>query len=305
MVFFRKILILVVLLLAVDFLAGAVLKHFYFRQKSGIDYQTIYSVEKANEDILFFGSSRAAHHYVPDIFADKYAMSAYNTGRDGNYILYGYCLAKCIFERHQPKLAIIDVSRNEFQRKEGSYDYLSSLLPFYGNYESIRDIIDKRSRFEPVKLFFHTYPYNSLFPVIALNVIREKSKALNIKGYIPLYRSIDRPAKVISKEPDYELDPYLVDTFRQFIKKCKENGIAVAVVCSPYFDKYEQEDATLIKVKEICSEESVTFLDYSQDARFTGNQKKFDDYNHLNNDAAKEYSAICSDTLRILQHKIN
>lgn len=298
MVLLKKIFILLFLLLVIDFAAGAVLKYFFYRQKSGLDYQTIYSMQKSREDILFFGSSRASHHYVPAVFSDKFNLSAYNTGRDGNFILYGYSVAKSILARHTPKLAVIDISRKEFQRKEGGYDYLSSLLPFYDDHTDIRDILNQRSRFERVKLISRIYPYNSLFPVIALNVMRDKSKSANINGFIPLTRSIDRPVKTIEAEPAYELDPLLIDTFRQYLKVFKEKGIPVAVVCSPYYDKYLIQDATIATVNEICKQEAVPFLDYSQDTRFTGHQTKFDDFHHLNEEAAREFSKVCSDSLK-------
>ena len=38
-------------------------------------------------DVLIMGSSRAHHHYVPEIISDSLGLSCYNTGKDGNGII--------------------------------------------------------------------------------------------------------------------------------------------------------------------------------------------------------------------------
>ena len=71
-----------------DFGIGSALKAFYFRETSGIDYRTTYSIEKTRADLLIFGASTATHNYIPGTFEKRLNLSAYNVGRDGNSILY-------------------------------------------------------------------------------------------------------------------------------------------------------------------------------------------------------------------------
>ena len=94
--FFLKFLLIVALILICDQGIGTILKFFYFRQESGDGYRTTYAIDSTIADILIFGSSRANHSYVPEIFEDKLHYTFYNTGRDGNFILYNYAIFKAI-----------------------------------------------------------------------------------------------------------------------------------------------------------------------------------------------------------------
>ena len=65
--------------------------------------------DEVDANILIFGSSRAAHHYVPSILSDSLDMSCYNCGLDGNGIIYGYGKLKTITARYYPKIVILDI----------------------------------------------------------------------------------------------------------------------------------------------------------------------------------------------------
>ena len=53
--FFLKLLILAGIVFLLDFSIGNLLRHFYFKQQSGLQYRTTYAFEKTSEDILIFG----------------------------------------------------------------------------------------------------------------------------------------------------------------------------------------------------------------------------------------------------------
>ncbi|ULQ57947.1 hypothetical protein KJS94_07005 [Flavihumibacter rivuli] len=296
-IFTKRLLILVAAFLLLDLALGNTLKKFYFSQQTGIDYHTIYSVEKTKEEILFFGSSRASHHYVPRVFTDKFSMTAFNTGRDGNFILYGYSVLQATLKRYTPKMVVLDISQRELEKKEGGYDYLSSLLPFYKGHPEMRDVLDHRTTFEKVKVISAIYPFNSLFPMIAANNLKKDRSYLDAAGYSPLKRTMNREAEQRKLEKEYELDPYLEKIFREFLVSCKSKQVPVVVITSPYFDNYGYRDPSLAKVAEIAKQEGVLYLDYAKDPRYVGQKGKFDDYHHLNDSAAHEFSAICADSI--------
>ncbi len=109
--FLRFILNLLVVCLMVfifDRAVGGIIKHFYFKQVAGLYNRTTYAIDSTTADILVFGSSRANHHYVPEVFEDSLKMSFYNTGRDGNFLLYNTAIFKAIIKRHKPKIVILD-----------------------------------------------------------------------------------------------------------------------------------------------------------------------------------------------------
>ena len=54
-------------------------------------------MELTKADLLVFGSSRANHHYVPEVFEDSLKLTFYNTGKDGSgiFITLHYCDLFC------------------------------------------------------------------------------------------------------------------------------------------------------------------------------------------------------------------
>ena len=98
---------------------GKLLKGIYEKQKRGDYFQTTYAVKNVKEKVLIFGSSRAMHHYVSEVFERKLNSSTYNVGRNGKNILYSYAILEQILTYHKPKIVILDVSPLEFSWKAG------------------------------------------------------------------------------------------------------------------------------------------------------------------------------------------
>jgi len=289
-IFAFKLLVLIAVFYVFDFLVGATLRYFYFRQKSGVEYETIYAMEKANEDVLVFGSSRASHHYVPKSFETILGKSFHNVGRENNFVLYSDALLRSITLRHIPKIVILDLNYREFEKTDRHYDYLSSLLPFYKNHPEIRPIIEMRSRYEKLKFVSNIYPFNSLAPTIAVGYFGLKKGKENIQGYIPLYRVMSDSAKVIGTSDNYPIDSNKVAAYESFVRLCKDKGIKLYVVCSPYYDFVEHGDSTINLATQIAIKNEVCFWDYSKDRYYAGKAPFFDDNIHLNNGSATTFS---------------
>ena len=122
----KKVLIglvsIIVLLVAADWAVGTWSEKMYYKSKYGMYRRQIYVMKEANEDLLIMGSSRAAHHYVPQILEDSLGMTCYNAGSDGECIYYHYCLLASMIERgHTPKVVVYEVMN------------LDDVLPFENN----------------------------------------------------------------------------------------------------------------------------------------------------------------------------
>jgi hypothetical protein len=296
--FFTRLAALLLILFVVDFIFGETLRYFFFRQKGGWEAKTTFTLDKMKEEVVVVGSSRASHHYVSKILEKELGKSTFNTGRDGNFILYSGAVIEATLNRYTPELVIIDVRESEFADQHGSYDYLSSLLPYYRNHKELRPILNLRSPYEPYKLISRIYPFNSLFPVIAQNTLKPKFNYLANGGYDPLHRTMTRDFKVINNTPKYEIDSKKVEVFTTSIQHCKAKRVPVVVITSPYFDVLNYSDPSLELVKEICRKENIPYLDYSRDNRFKRDRSQFDDFQHLNDAAAINYTQIISDTLK-------
>lgn len=286
-----RIIAFLALVILLDFSIGFLLRKFYFGQKYGTQARTTYAIESTTADVVIFGSSRANHHYVPQIFEDSLGLSFYNAGRDGNSIMYHYAVLSSIVERYTPKIVILDLMAAEFEKKQDKYDRLSGLMPYYRSHPEIRSVINEKSKVEWLKNLSSLYPFNSLlFNVFYNNTEQGKRKDKNIKGYSELEGTIaDRDLKNVSPEK-YEVDTVLVNYFKSFVTKCKEKNVKLFVVCSPYFMKLVTRDQSLDIAEKYLKSQNVSFLDYSVEGVFPQSPDYFKDLVHLNKEGSILFS---------------
>jgi len=298
---FKKLAVNIALVAAVvfvlDFAIGRGLRYFYFRETSGFHYRTTYSMEQTDADILIFGSSRANHHYVPEVFEDSLNQSFYNTGRDGNGIFYQAALLRSILKRYTPKVIILDY-RGEFGKNKQEYDQLSSLLPYYRTHPEIRDIVALRSPYEKLKLGSEIYPFNSQALTIAIgNLELNKERQADNKGYVALETTWPPELQVFTSRETYAVDSNKIKAFREFVVNAKQSGARLYVVYSPLYQKLALNQEVDI-CRSICAEEQVPFLDYSTDPFFITRQDLFFDVVHLNHKGATLFSSRVASAIR-------
>lgn len=312
--FFVRLAAFSVILFAADRLAGLVLKKIYFSQKKGQYSQTTYALDSAKQDILIFGSSRAARHYSPSVISKASGLSCYNSGRDGSMIPYAAAVQEISLSRHIPKMIILDISPRELGIDRTKYERLSVLLPYASEHEQLMKYIKEVSPFEPDKLVSKTYPYNSAAFVMACNTLLAKSVTKDDNGYLPLESSLTKAetadyfkgmvsrANKIRKKTELAEDK-AVAYFKQFLDNTAKYNIKTLVVLSPtiiknpfYLDN-QMLERNLIE-KMAARYKNVTFLDYSKDPRFNGHSEKFADYFHLNVQGSKEFSQIIAQNVK-------
>ena len=91
----RKFIVNIIIFFAIIWVAdiglGAILDKIAYNAKSGGQQINNHITYKANEEIIIMGSSRASHHYIPQIINDSLKMSSYNMGQDamGIILMYG------------------------------------------------------------------------------------------------------------------------------------------------------------------------------------------------------------------------
>lgn len=296
--FLLKLVLFLLIIFVLDYSIGKTLRYFYFKQESGLQYRTTYSIEKTTANLLVFGSSRANHHYDPAIFEKQFHLSYYNTGRDGTSILYHTAVLNAVFKRYVPKIVILDFMDKEFQKNKDSYDRLAALLPYYKTHPEMRSIIELKSKFEKLKLISSIYPYNSSMFTIAIgNTELNKKRNNDIQGYVPLTKTWSGPIHPVNNPAIYEIDSTKIRAYKTFIQKCAREKVKLYIACSPYFTKSSYVDYSLRIAKEIAKENNVDFFDYSGDARFINNTKLFADNEHLNEQGARLFSNRVADDM--------
>ena len=297
--FIVKLIFLLCFIFILDYSIGKILKYLYFKQESGLLYRSTYSFDKTNEDILIFGSSRANHHYHPIVFQNKFNKSYYNVGRDGNFLLYNYAVLKSTLNRYSPNIIILDFNKGEFNSNQNSYDRLSSLLPYYQDHPEIQSIVNKKSKFEKFKLFSKIYPYNSLlFTILVGNMDFNKERKSDLNGYVPLYKRWNKHIENRIMNQSNNIDTVMINAYKSFIIDCKNAGVMLYIVCSPYFEIATQKDESLEIGKEIANKNGILFFDFSNDSIFMNNQNLFADIVHLNDSGAILFSNILINKIR-------
>jgi predicted peroxiredoxin len=297
--FFLNIFWVIAIVICMDFLIGSLLRFFYFKQQSGFQYRTTYSIEKTKADLLIFGSSRANHHYQPEVFEKKMNLSFYNVGRDGVSIFYDYAILQAILARYFPKIVILDFERKEFERNQENYDRISFLLPYYKTHPEIHSIVKLKGPYEQIKLLSQIYPFNSsIFTIANGNIKMGGQRYREIKGYVPLTKEWVESLKAENiASSSNQLDSNKIKLYESFIKECIKSRVKLYIVCSPYFVKSGINDSSIMKGREIARKYNINFFDYSLDTLFSGNRSLYADVQHLSDDGAKKFSDLITDKI--------
>jgi len=300
-----KIVVFIFIVVITDKGLGHILSKLYFNQNEGEIHTLNYVLSECNADVLIFGNSRAQHHYDSRIIKAALNMSCYNAGEDGGHsIIFPYAQIKIITERYSPKIIILEFSGvNDFP---GAYDRLSILLPYYKKYPEIRPLIRLRNRFERIKLMSSIYPFNSN----VIDIIRFHTNIPeDFDGYIPLKKILDidllKPEPEIVRQSEIRTlvaDTNMVNALENIIRLCKSKNISLFIITSPNFHTVNDKQSPLSPAAEraldIIHRNQVNYLDFSFNPVFVGHSEWFADKVHLNEEGAKIFSNMVTDSIR-------
>lgn len=291
------------LLIAADWAVGTWSEKMYYKSKYGIFHRQIYCLTESQDEFMILGSSRAAHHYVPQIFEDSLGMSCYNAGSDGMCIYYHYgILASRIQRGCPPKMVILEVIGTDAEVSQGATFSLDAALdryaPHYGEFAEIDSLFAFNGWKERFKLMSKTYRYNSkLVQTIKCNYIPWPED----RGYEALtgmmqvaegVKAADVLATTTSEEPIIEERKLLY--LQKFIADCKANNIQLVMCYSPYYGQSVPKSIRIIE--GMAKKNDVPFMNYGDDVRFQ-NPEYFQDASHLNDTGARVY---CKEIVRLL-----
>jgi len=290
--FVSKILLFFILTAIIDFISGGVFSFLRANAKGGIEKEFSNLFEKDNHEVLILGSSRANHHYVPEVIEKKWNVECYNGGFDGNGVILAYPIIRNVIERNKPKLLIYEVSAG-FDIVENIEDandtrYIANLKPYYRN-DIAKEVIASVSESEIIKLHSALYRHNSsLTPLVIDNItIRSGRK----DGYTPLYRNYKPERDATSKKVNYTLDSLKLNYLHKLASLHMEKNLDIIWVVSPqYYSDYDNSIYNM--AKNIALIYDVPFMDYTKDKRFIGHGELFSDPTHLNDTGAHLFTNI-------------
>lgn len=283
--FFCKIALFILIVVVLDSLLGYTFKYMSTHSKGGYVAHHNRIIDKTDEDVLIFGSSRAIHHYNPEIISKSLNMTCYNAGQDGNGIILFYGWWQLISQRYYPKLIIYDITTEFDLLKNDNHKYLGWLKELYDR-KPIPLIFESIDKKEKIKMLSKTYRYNSKFQQIVADYLHPIYKVKG-NGFLPLEGDLDsmRIAKGTG-ERKYQFDSLKIAYLLKLIDNTGTSKIIF--IHSPIW--YGLDSATLQPIKELCEKNNIPFLDYSNDPEFIHNNNLFKDGMHLNAQGADVFT---------------
>lgn len=283
-----------VLVMAVtDCLCGFIFPLLQSHARGGSTRTNYYLSDECDADILVLGSSRAMHHYVPQIL-DSLGGIAYNAGNDGMGIVLGAGRYLLCAEQHVPSIVIVDITSFDYVKDDNS-KYLKFLRP-YSNREGIRKIISQIGEsFIHVKLLSHMYRNSSR---IIPNIRDLFAKENNYRGYSPLYGLCKNCDDSLKRKENIslKLDSLKLNIMDQFVKETIYRGSKVYFAISPSYSINIDLDSSLglppdyIYAGKLAEKYNVPMLNFMFTRGISDRSSMFADRTHMNNDGAFVYT---------------
>ena len=292
--FVIRLIVFIITMFIIDRCFGLAMDYLKNHAKGGYVGHHNYILNQTNEDVLVFGSSRAIHHYNPQIVADSLGMKCYNCGQDGNGIVLFYGWWQIIKDRHLPKMIIYDVNPDfDLLKGDNNQKYLGWLKSEYCN-EGVKQVFEDVDSTEKYKMLSMMYRYNSIF----LQIITDSFHPLfNItaNGYLPLLGKMNKMKikKKANDENEVVYDAQKLTYIEEFVEEVKNRGIVLVFVASPIW--YGMSEAVFNPLQDLCVKYQIPFYNFSNDENYVHNDLMFTDGNHLNAYGADKFtSKICS-----------
>lgn len=283
--FIIRIVIFAIIISVADICIGSVLNKIANGAIGGDYYTTNYIADKANEEIIIMGSSRANHHYIPGIIEDSLGTTCYNMGEDGMGIILMYGRYKLITQRYTPNIIIYDIQENFDLDNNENIKYINALKHNY-EYPGISEIFKIVDKKESIKMLSRLYRYNSRVIGVISNRLYTPIKGVN--GYSP-------SKGTINKEPEpFDNQIISYDTLKlmyleELIKDCSGKTNLIFTISPKYF---KTDDSFIEPLENMCKQYDIPIFNHLNDERFIKNKALFADRVHLNHEGAKLYTNI-------------
>lgn len=287
-----------VIVAVVDVALGKAFHYLQANKAGGRTGAEYYACRESNEDIIIMGSSRASHHYVPQILSDSLGMSCFNAGQDGNGIILQYGRWKMISERYTPKIIIYDINPAFDLCVNDNMAYIDRLKPFCDD-GVVTNYVASIFPMEKWKLFSQMYRYNYKFLEMTSDCMKHGEDKL--KGYIPLFGKIRKEMVEASrpeKNPTIQVDETKIQYLELLAKECGEKGTKLIFVSSPAFRGGSNTLDAFAEVSKVAKKYQAPFY-YYYDSDYSENPNYFKDSQHLNDEGAVSFTKEIVSKVRI------
>ncbi|MBR2237968.1 MAG: hypothetical protein IJ887_08885 [Prevotella sp.] len=268
-----------------------VLYGFAMEKLSGNRYvSSIDHIREAHEDIAIIGSSRANHHYDPQLLSDSLNLTAYNYGIEGLNILADKAVLSMLINQSEkkPQMVILDLSESDICDVQGwNTEHLSLLYP-YADVSAVdslfADVIDPREYF--FVRYSKLYRHNSNI-LDYLKPKRAKGQR-HENGFTPLEGTWS--GEPLEPTTGYDVSPQKLDYLERCIKLCADNDVLLVLSTSPNYNRLPKERNWIRAIEKVAHEHHLTYLYHEQDAEFLSHPDWFNEPYHLNAEGAEIFT---------------
>ena len=292
----KKILIHILIIAALFFVfdraTGFVLKQLYSQSNTTDEYKIGYANMETCDSLLFMGSSRCLHHFVPSVFEEGLSMTCFNAADWGiKNIYFHYGLLGNILSRYTPKAIVFEVHPCDWlDTPYSGTERAGSLAPFCGMSKECDEMLKISGNYWPYRLSV-VYRYTGSLPALLFG--RWGGMDRSLKGWKPLDGQMDTTG-IQAEEFPFPIHQQKLQLMEQFIQDCQAKGIWLGIIVSPMYVCSEQD---VFKVpRDLAAKYNIPFLDHYRDTTFMGHANLFYDYGHLNREGATIFSQkVCEE----------
>lgn len=285
--FVRNLALFLALMVCVDFVGGWAMQILRHHARSGDTARNELVARSLDADILIFGSSRAIHHYVPQIFEDSLGMSCYNLGNDGQGILLFYPRYEMLCRHHVPKLIIYEAFADFDLNQDDRSKYLGWLRPYYGE-PTVDSLFRDVDPSEQYKMQSRLYRYNGKLLQMVFDNLRAENDVA--KGYDSVFGVMDYDIEQLAEYVRPAVDTLKVKYHEKLIKACRAKGTQLVYVVSPFYKGNDRIAETYAPLLRLCQAYGIPFVDAYYDPEISRTRSFFSDSYHLNDDGARAFS---------------
>ena len=290
--FFLRLALFLVLLAAMGIGLDRLLATAYLAMRAGRDSKTTYVLKEARQDALIFGTSRAIHHYDPEILAKATGLSTFNAGRDGMSLFYSEGMIEAVLARYRPKLIVLDLYEEDLEARASDGGRLAVFAPYLDRFPGLRDAAWHAGAAAYAGFRMPVFRYNAKLIPIALNLVSRREAGGN--GFIPL-----RERLLVSSPPQAAPDPApdaaKLASLDHILAVCRSAGVPLVGIRSPVFEK-PGDHPSLGLIADHFAHYGMRYLDFAGDPAFL-RAEYFKDATHLNADGAALFSAAVGQAL--------
>jgi len=296
--FLKKGTIFIVAFIVLDLVLGTAASKLVSYQETGKNHRIRYAIEKDQSELLVLGSSHAMRHFIPEIFEEELHLSTYNSGAQGQSLVFLYALAKMRMSHHTPKAVIINLDEKMFSKSKANFSRLADLHPYYWEHRDLlHPLLSIEDPYIDFKMLFQSYRNNSSIGHVLKFFVKPE---YDDRGYSPLKGSMKseqlkrlKEKFVERRSTQSEIDPIVLDLFNDLLQSFELNNVEVIMVVSPCIDMNGLDtDSSILEAKKIAEEKNIPLFDYQRDERFQLKYERFKDFGHLNHEGSIVLSNI-------------